>query len=40
MKIIIPKIGDVVQINSSEWYVWTGEYWRRLTIDEQLDLED
>lgn len=39
MKVLKPNINDVVKVTSCDWYVWTGEYWRPLTEQEQLDLD-
>lgn len=38
LKILTPKIGDVVILNSSDWRVWTGKVWRKLNVEEQLAL--
>lgn len=31
-----PKLGLVVQITSCLWYVWTGEKWKKMTVQEQI----
>jgi hypothetical protein len=34
--LIVPELGDVVQITSDQWYVWDFE-WRPMTLEEQLE---
>lgn len=36
--VLNPKIGDVVKIRSDLWFVWNGDTWRELTVDEQLEI--
>lgn len=40
MKLQIAKhqVGDVVQISSSEWFVWNGDYWHPLALEDQDEL--
>lgn len=38
MKIIQAVQGDVVQLNSSDWYIFDKGLWRTMTEDEQLAL--
>lgn len=35
--VLSPSQGDVVIIKSDEWYVYEGEMWREMTVEEQIE---
>lgn len=37
MKPIKPNVDDYVILASDDWYVWTGEAWRPMTAEEQIE---
>lgn len=37
MKLLKPNVGDCVQVTSCDWFYWTGEYWKPMTLEEQLE---
>lgn len=37
-KQLLPSPGDFIQLDSSDWRVWTGEEWRKMTVEEQIEV--
>lgn len=35
--LIQPELGNIIQIYSDTWYVYTSKGWKEMTVDEQLE---